>query len=184
MKARKLMLTETGIRYRTTPVELGRFEVPTQAKALDIEDGVELVEATKRDVTLNTYRRFPNPLVKLNKRNGLPNASFLAGLEYGKLYRRAWGSVSPPFSDPTRIIVQGGIRAFEPKEGYRPAINELNHLEAALFGVDTRNLLDAVCGLEMSLRSYCLRARIDRDAAKKRLFAALAKFADYRKTKK
>lgn len=168
------------------------FEVPTYKVARDaafiandIDQGVEYLHSeTAAGITLNTYRRFPNPLVKLNKRNGLPDASYLAGIEYGKLYRKAWGSVSPPFSDPTRIIVQGGIRSFEPKEGYRPAINELNHLEAALFGVDTRNLLDAVCGLEMSLRAYSLRAQIDRASAKKRLFEALAKYAAYRKARK
>jgi len=193
-KGNKSMRTQEARIRLTPPVmpDLRPFEVPTLKVAQDtafvandIEDGIEyLTSETASGVTLNTYRRFPSPLVKLHKRAGLPSASFLAGIEYGKLYRKAWGSVSPPFSDPTRIIVQGGVRSFEPKEGYRPAINELNELERILFGLETRNLLDAVCGLEMSLRGYSLRAQIDRAAAKKRLFAALAKYADYRKARK
>lgn len=188
-----MRMTEARIRLAPPALPpMKPFEVPTLKVhmestliANDIAEGVQYVHSeTAGGFTLNTYRRFPNPLVKLNKAAGLPDASYLAGVEYGKLYRKAWGSVSPPFSDPTRIIVQGGVRSFEPREGYQPAIAELKHLEAALFGVDTSNLLDAVCGLEMSLRQYALRARIDRAFAKKRLFAALAKYADYRKARK
>jgi hypothetical protein len=176
------MLRETELRYRSVPVELGKFEVPTFVQAQDIEDGVEEVRVeTPSGRILNTYRRWPNPLVKLHKRSGLPNASFLAGKAYGELYRRAWGSESPPHSDPTRIIVDGGKRNFEPKTGYQPAISELKHLETTLFGVDTSDLLDAVCGLEMSIRKYALLARRDRAACKERLFAALGKYAEYRK---
>lgn len=173
--------------------EMKPFEVPTLTKAEttafvanDIEEGVEYVHSeTAGGLTLNTYRRFPNPLVKLHKRNGLPAASYMAGLAYRDLYLRAWGDRSGlSNADPTRIVVQSSPRDFTPPEGHKPSQNELDRLQATLFGKDTRNLLDAVCGREQSIRGYAIENQRDRKACKERLFAALAKYADYRKVRK
>lgn len=189
-----MSLQETRLRM-TAPTlpELKPFEVPTYKMAQeaefianDIAEGVEYLKAENAGgATLNTYRRFPNPLVKLNKRGGLPDASFLAGIAYRDLYRKAWGDRSGlSNADPTRIVVQASTRDFGPPEGHRPSQNELDRLEATLFGKDTRNLLDAVCGREQSIRGYALEHQRDRKACKERLFAALAKFSEYRKGKR
>lgn len=128
---------------------------------------------------LNTYRRFPNPLVKMHRRDGLPLKSYLAGYRYGQIWRRAWDERSPPHSDPTRIIVDGGERHFEPPPGNSSAQVELDALEGALWGSETRDLLDHICGRELSCRRYAILRQRDREAVKERLYEALAIFAKH-----
>lgn len=128
---------------------------------------------------LNTYRRFPNPLVKMHRRDGLPLKSYLAGYRYGQIWRQAWQEGSPPHTDTTRIIVDGGQRNFEPPPGNSHAQAELDALVGVLWGSETRHLLDHICGREMSCRRYALAFRLDREAVRDRLYEALAIFAKH-----
>lgn len=128
---------------------------------------------------LNTYRRFPNPLVKMHRRDGLPLASYLAGYRYGQIWRAATQERSPPHTDTTRIIVDGGQRSFDPPPGNSAAQAELDALVGVLWGKETRHLLDHICGREMSCRRYAFAFRFDREAVRERLYGALAIYAKH-----
>jgi hypothetical protein len=141
--------------------------------------GDEFYSVNRAGEILNTYRRFPNPLVKMHRRDGLPLKSYLAGYRYGQIWRAAWNEGSPPHSDPTRIIVDGGQRDFEPPPGNSHAQAELDALAGLLWGSETRDLLDYICGREWSCRRYAILRQLDREAVKDRLYEALAKFAKH-----
>lgn len=141
--------------------------------------GDEYYSVNRTGEVLNTYRKFPNPLVKMHRRDGLPLKSYLAGYRYGQIWRVAWNEGSPPHTDTTRIIVDGGKRNFEPPEGNADAQAQLDALEGALWGSETRDLLDYICGREWSCRRYAILRQKDRAAVKERLYEALAIFAKH-----
>jgi hypothetical protein len=98
---------------------------------------------------LNEYRRLKTPL-QLWLRNGLRQTEYEAGQRYGALWREVCQPKSPPFSDPTRIIVDGGSASPEgPDYLYRRgAAENLSDVQRAVADEETITFLNRLCGME------------------------------------
>lgn len=80
--------------------------------------------------------------------DGLDEAKYQAGLRYGKIWRQAWRHKSPPHSDTTRIIVDGGPAAHEPHIPVGRDWEALEELAAVVGDAETSRFLDRLCGHE------------------------------------
>lgn len=116
---------------------------------LKITDGFVISE-TRRGDELNRYRRHRPPLEVLH-RNGFSTGLYAAGKRYGEIWREAWQPRSPPHSDTTRIVVDGGGKEVPISMGDADAQKELDHLERHVLGRWPRKLLDQALGFEKSL---------------------------------
>ena len=98
---------------------------------------------------LNEYRRLKTPL-QLWLRNGLRQTEYEAGQRYGALWREVCQPKSPPHSDPTRIIVDGGSSA--PDESSlvyrREHMESLRECQAEIRDEETITFLNRLCGIE------------------------------------
>jgi hypothetical protein len=97
---------------------------------------------------LNEYRRLKTPL-QLWLRNGLRQTEYEAGQRYGALWREVCQPKSPPYSDTTRIIVDGRGAPGEDAArmgGYRAP--ELADAQAEIRDEETITFLNRLCGME------------------------------------
>lgn len=97
---------------------------------------------------VSKYRRLMTPLELWRRDGGLRQTEYEAGLRYGALWREVCQPKSPPHSDPTRVIVDGG--GYEGRFGDYRAVNsdELREAQEAIRDEETIACLNRLCGLE------------------------------------
>jgi hypothetical protein len=96
---------------------------------------------------LNEYRRLKTPL-QLWLRNGLRQTEYEAGQRYGALWREVCQPKSPPHTDTTRIIVDGGSAPPEPGGYQMGAAGDLEEAQRAIGDEETIAMLNRLAGLD------------------------------------
>lgn len=137
-----------------------------------------LMTDSKGRVT-EAYRRHKTPLDKLRGRDGFSEALCEAGAKYARTWAEAGFEPAMPYSDTTRIIVDSPRRTFEPIGGSEDARKELDRIEREALGATHRMIIEAICGREVSLRTYAFQTRQDRRRVKRELRIGLTELAGW-----
>lgn len=110
------------------------------------KDGAEFYSVTAGGEVLNTYVRHKSPL-DLWHRNGLTTHLYETAKRYGALWREVCQPHSPPHSDTTRIIVDGGAAIPDPVD-YVAGDSELHEAQRAIRDEETVTFLNRLCGMD------------------------------------
>lgn len=110
---------------------------------------------------LNTYprRARPSTLFTLRSMGDITETMFVAGTRYARLYEAAGMNPRYAGGDPTKPKVDGSGRAPDELAGNLMAQRTLNAIESETLGRKGRDMLDSLCGEDMTLTEYRKLAR-------------------------
>jgi hypothetical protein len=157
-----------------------RKNIRTEEYALHFDKSGDVHSINRAGEVLNTYVRKRPRLYQLWETNGITTRMFKAGEMFAALWTRSgldpWQRA--PHSDLDRPKVDGAGRAPDELGGSDGAKLALFKVEAELGSVLYR-VVAAICGRDLSCRSYALEARLDRRYVKKLLREGLSGLAGY-----
>ena len=118
------------------------------------DDAVLAHNAAGEIVSTYPKRARPSTLYTLRSMGDITEAMFVAGTRYARIYEAAGMGPKYAGGDPSKPKVDGSGRAPDELAGSVSAQATLNAIESEAVGMKGRDMLDHLCGADMTMTDY------------------------------